>query len=78
MPTIEKLSEEDLEALEQQGGLKERTLRQRKAAFDHFDAYIKQETGRSVKECLAKERLETEEGRKEFEKFYGRCMNIFS
>ncbi len=28
LPTVEKLSEEDLEALEQQGGLKEKTLRQ--------------------------------------------------
>ena len=62
-----ELQEDELESLEQQGGLNQKTLKMRKAVFDHFNKFIRQESGMSVGQCLV-----SEDGRTEFGKLFGR------
>ena len=68
MPQNVVVREEELERLEEEGGLEKDTLKDRQRYYEHFEKFFTEETqGDSVQQALA-----TEEGRARFEKLFGR------
>ena len=68
MPQNLVVREEELERLEEEGGLEKDTLKDRQRYYKHFEKFFTEETpGDSVQQALA-----TEEGRARFEKLLGR------
>ena len=67
MPIVVDVDDAVLSAMEDQGGLKADTLADRNRYYLHFEEYILGEMGMGVKEAL-----ETEDGRLQFEREFGR------
>ena len=63
-----EMREEELERLEEEGGLKKETIKDRENYYSHFETFFLEETqGKTVQQALA-----SEEGRAQFEKLLGR------
>ena len=69
MPILEAMEEEELENLEEGGGLKEATLAGRRKVFDHFAGYWDEVGGQEMSEAF-----KTPEGRADFSKHLGRFV----
>ena len=68
MPRTVEMREEELERLEEEGGLKKETTKDRENYYSHFETFFLEETqGKTVQQALA-----SEEGRAQFEKLLGR------
>ena len=67
MPILEAMEEDELENLEEGGGLKEATLAGRKKVFEHFASYWDEVGGQDMAEAF-----KTPEGRASFSKHLGR------
>ena len=68
MPRTVEVREEELERLEEEGGLEKDTLKDRERYYSYFETFFTVETqGDTVQQALA-----TEEGRARFEKLLGR------
>ena len=72
MPRTVVMREEELERLEEEGGLKKATITDRENYYSHFEKFFLEETqGETVPQALA-----TDEGRAQFEKLLGRSALI--
>lgn len=68
MPRTVEMREEELERLEEEGGLKKETIKDREYYYSHFETFFLEETkGETVQQALA-----SHEGRAQFEKLLGR------
>ena len=68
MPRTVEMREEELERLEEEGGLKKETIKDRESYYSHFETFFLEETkGETVQQALA-----SHEGRAQFEKLLGR------
>ena len=72
MGFLEPMDEEELEVLEQGGGLKGATLAGRQRVFDHFINYWGQVGGQTMEEAF-----KTPEGRTQFSKHMGRWETFY-